>query len=203
MVGGTGLYIKAFAEGMDQIPEVPEDLHNQVVAAYNERGMAWLEDEIKTHDPLFWRSGETKNPQRMMRALEVAKTTGQSIMDFQKGEKKQRPFKLIKLAMQLPKEELHRNINNRVDKMMEEGLLSEVKSLQPYQHLNALQTVGYTELFAYLKDETSLNDAVDAIKRATRQYAKRQMTWFRKDKDFTWCVPDSKEVLYLLSNRND
>ena len=112
-----------------------------------------------------------------------------------------RAFNSIKIALELPKETLHRNINTRVDNMMQEGLLEEVKSLQPYQHLNALQTVGYKELFAHLKNEISLNEAVEAIKQNTRQYAKRQLTWFRKDEEYSWCAPVAEDVIRLLVQR--
>lgn len=202
MVGGTGLYIKAFVEGMDLIPEVPAFVHNEIVATYKEQGLPWLQQEIKVLDPMFWLTGETKNPQRIMRALEVMKATGQSILSFQKGEKKPRDFRVIKIALERPKEDLHQNINNRVDKMMQEGLLNEVASLQAYQHLNALQTVGYKELFAYLKKEMSLDEAINSIKQNTRQYAKRQLTWFRKDQAYTWCAPDVEAIMDLLAQRN-
>lgn len=201
MVGGTGLYIKAFSEGMDKIPEVPEIVHNEVIASYHENGLEWLQEEVEKLDPLFWEKGETKNPQRMMRALEVAKATGQSIYHFRRGEKKQRPFSIIKIALDLPKEILHQNINYRVDKMIEAGLPEEVKSLIPFQHLNALQTVGYKEIFQHLKGETSLPVAVEAIKQNTRQYAKRQLTWFRKDKEYTWSGPDAKGLIQLLKEK--
>lgn len=199
MVGGTGLYIKAFTEGMDAIPPVSEAVHNEVISSYQQNGMTWLQEQVQMLDPLFWRHGETQNPQRLMRALEVVKATGQSILQFQKGEKKQRDFSVVKIALELPKEELHRNINHRVDKMMGDGFLEEVKSLLPYQNLNALQTVGYKELFAYLNNQTSLIEAVEAIKQATRQYAKRQLTWFRKDNEFLWMPPDAAAVLAALN----
>ena len=201
MVGGTGLYIKAFAEGMDIIPEVPVAIHNEITFSYKEKGLEWLQEEIKKHDPQFWEKGETKNPQRMMRALEVVKATGKSVFDFRKGEKKQRDFNIIKIALELPKEELHKNINHRVDKMMEDGLLQEVESLLPYQHLNALQTVGYKELFAYFKNEISITEAVEAIKQNTRQYAKRQLTWFRKYKDYTWFAPVAPEIIGWIKEK--
>jgi tRNA dimethylallyltransferase len=198
MVGGTGLYIKAFCEGMDQVPEVPPAIHEEVKETYKEKGMEWLQEEIRTGDPLFWERGEVKNPQRMMRALEVLKATGQSIFEFRKGIKKTRDFSVVKLGMELPKEDLHRNIAHRVDKMMEMGQLEEVRSLVPYQHLNALQTVGYRELFPYLNGEVSLPEAIEAIKQNTRQYAKRQMTWFKKDKEFRWLPPNADAVLTHL-----
>lgn len=189
LVGGTGLYIKAFCEGFDAVPDVPEDLHQRVIADYNEKGLDWLQEEIKKADPLFWNNGETQNPQRLMRALEVVRAAGQSILQYQKGEKKVRDFIVRKYALQLPKDALHQNINLRVDRMMEEGLLKEVRSLVPHQHLNALQTVGYTELFAHLRGELSLGQAVEAIKQSTRKYAKRQLTWFKKDEAFEWLSP--------------
>jgi tRNA dimethylallyltransferase len=186
MTGGTGLYIKAFCEGMDEIPDVPKELRNEIVDQYNQNGLQWLQEEVQKHDPKFYEVGEIKNPQRLMRALEVVKATGRSILDFRRGEKAKRNFRITKIALELPKEEVHRNIESRVDKMMEMGLLEEVRSLIPYQHLNALQTVGYKELFDHLNGKIDLEDAVDLIKKDTRQYAKRQMTWFRKDKDYHW-----------------
>lgn len=199
MVGGTGLYLKAFTEGMDFIPAVPPDLHNEIVSAYAEKDLEWLQEQIRHLDPLFWQEGEIQNPQRTMRALEVVKATGQSIICFQKGEKKPRPFNVIKVALELPKESLRQNINTRVDNMMKEGLLEEAASLLPQRHLNALQTVGYKELFAYLHNECPLPDAVDAIKTNTRRYAKRQLTWFRKDGEYTWLPPEAETVIERLS----
>lgn len=198
MTGGTGLYINAFTDGMDLIPEIPEDVHNSVVAAYKERGLSWLQEEVKLQDPLFWEKGEVQNPQRMMRALEVVRFTGQSIYTFRRGEKKKRDFVVNKIALELPKEQLHQNIHSRVDKMLEAGLVEEVKALFPFQHVNALQTVGYREIFSYLKNEVTLESAVDAIKQNTRRYAKRQLTWFRKDKDYQWLNPDPDIVIRHL-----
>ncbi|RYZ46083.1 MAG: tRNA (adenosine(37)-N6)-dimethylallyltransferase MiaA, partial [Chitinophagaceae bacterium] len=198
MAGGTGLYIKAYCEGMDVIPEVPPEIHEAVIQSYQQNGLEWLQAEIQQLDPEFWQKGETKNPQRMMRALEVFKATGQSIFSFRSGEKKQRDFSIIKLGVELPKQTLHHNINHRVDKMIEQGLVAEVKSLLPFQRLNALQTVGYKEIFSYLNDEISLEKAVEAIKQNTRQYAKRQITWFKKDAGYYWLTPDPAVVLPFL-----
>ena len=189
MVGGTGLYVKAFCEGMDTIPDVPDHIHKEVINAYNSSGLTWLQQQVETIDPEFYTIGEIQNPQRLMRALEVFKATGKSILYFRKGKKETRDFNLVKLALELPKEMLHRNINERVDKMMESGFLDEVRSLMPYQHLNALQTVGYKELFGHLNSTMELTGAVTEIKKNTRQYAKRQLTWFKKDKDYTWFQP--------------
>lgn len=198
IVGGTGLYIKSFAEGMDAIPEVPEEIHQAVVEEYNQNGLLWLQEQIKTLDPLFYQQGEIQNPQRMMRALEVNRATGQSILSFRTGKKKERDFRTIKIVLDLPREQSHQRIHHRVDFMMEQGLLQEVESLLSAQHLNALQTVGYKELFAYFKGETTLPAAIEAIKKNTRQYAKRQLTWFKKDNAYHWLPPDANQVIQYL-----
>ncbi len=194
MVGGTGLYIKAFCEGLDEIPEVPEHIHIEIKEQYRQQGLEWLQQEVAGADPGFYEVGEIQNPQRLMRALEVARATGRSILQFRKGEKAKRDFQIIKYALELPKEELHRNIHARVDQMMERGLPEEVRSLLPYQHLNALQTVGYREFFDHYNGAVSLDAAVEEIKKNTRHYAKRQMTWFRKDKEYRWMHPADEIV---------
>jgi tRNA dimethylallyltransferase len=186
MAGGTGLYIKAFCEGMDDIPEISDEIRKSIIQQYEMNGREWLQNEVKQKDPAFYQSGEIQNPQRMMRALEVIESTGHSILYFRKGKKAIRDFNIVKVALELQKEELHRNINARTDKMIEAGLVDEVKSLLPYKNLNALQTVGYSEIFDYLDQKISLEKAVEQIKTNTRHYAKRQMTWFRKDKEIKW-----------------
>jgi len=186
MVGGTGLYIKAFCEGIDIMPEVPADVRNQIIDCYHKNGLEWLQNEVKDADPVFWQTAEQQNPQRLMRALEMVKATGKSITSFRKGKQISRPFRIIKIGLQLPKEILHHNINQRVDIMMQDGLPDEVKSLLPYRNFNALQTVGYKELFDYLDNKITLKTAVEQIKTNTRQYAKRQMTWFKRDKEIKW-----------------
>lgn len=181
MVGGTGLYIKAFCEGLDDIPESDENLRKKIGEQYADKGFQWLHDELKLNDPLFFSKGEMQNPQRMMRALEVKLSTGKSILHFHSARKIQRPFTIKKILMELPREQLYQNINTRVDRMMEEGLLKEAEGLYSLRHLNALQTVGYKELFDYFDDKITLDAAIDEIKKNTRHYAKRQITWFRKE----------------------
>lgn len=199
MTGGTGLYIKAFCEGLDLIPDVPGNIRQSIIKNYEQYGLVWLQDEIKKKDDEFFRKGEIKNPQRIMRALEVAEATGKSILEFRKGEKVQRPFDIIKIGLELPKEELHTRINARTDQMMEAGLLDEVKSLVPFKNLNALQTVGYKELFDHLENKLSLAEAIELIKKNTRQYARRQMTWFKKDSSFVWFHPvDTTKIIASL-----
>ena len=196
MVGGTGLYIKAFCEGLDDVPAIDPGIRRKIIIGYEQNGLPWLQDEVKKKDPEFYKKGEMQNPQRLMRALEVIESTGESILSFRKGEKQNRDFSTVKIGLELSKEELYRNINARVDKMMEAGLLDEVKRLLPYKNLNALQTVGYSELFEYLGGKIKLEEAVDSIKKSTRQYAKRQMTWFKKDKEIKWYPPSQiNEIL--------
>jgi tRNA dimethylallyltransferase len=200
MTGGTGLYIKAFCDGLDEIPEVPLEVRNAIIQQYERLGLEWLQTEIKTKDPAYYQSGEIQNPQRMMRALEVVEATGHSILHFRKGKKITRDFAIQKIGLELPKETLRERINRRVDQMINAGLLDEVKSLLPYKHLNALQTVGYAELFAHLENIIPLDKAIEEIKAHTRQYAKRQMTWFKKDKAIEWFHPgDISSIIATIS----
>lgn len=198
MVGGTGLYLKAFTEGMDAIPAIPQPIHDEIVAYYKQSGLQGLQEKIMQLDPQFYKEGEMQNPQRIMRALEVVKSTGQSILSFRTGLKKQRDFGVIKFALDMPREQLYDNINRRVDKMIEVGLLNEVASLRPYQRLNALQTVGYKEIFAYYNGEVQLEEAVGLVKRNTRHYAKRQLTWFRKDGEYQWIPPEAQQIIKIV-----
>lgn len=201
MVGGTGLYIKAFCEGLDEIPAIDASIRETIINNYDAKGMKWLQDEVKKKDPRFFSVGEIQNPQRMMRALEVIGSTGQSILDFRKKEKKRRGFNIIRIGLELPKEELRQNINARVDKMIELGLIEEVKRLIPFRNLNALQTVGYTEIFEFFDGKTSLVSAIEGIKKNTRHYAKRQMTWFKKDKDIQWFNPGQTDTIISMAQK--
>lgn len=180
MAGGTGLYIKAFCQGLDDIPAVNKAISNEINEAYKALGMEWLQHEIKKQDPLYFSSGEIQNPQRIMRALEVKLSTGRSIYNFQSGKKIKRDFEIKKISLEIPRDELYKRIDQRVDDMMHEGLLKEAETLFPHRHLNALQTVGYKELFEYIEGRISLDKAVEAIKKNTRHFAKRQITWFKK-----------------------
>jgi tRNA dimethylallyltransferase len=190
MVGGTGLYIKAFTDGLDEIPAVDPAIRQRLQERYEQEGMGWLQQEVRQHDPAFFAEGERLNPQRLLRALEVRLSTGRSILSFRTGASRQRLFRIRKIGLQLPKEELHRRIHERVDAMMLQGLTEEVKSLLPYRSHNALQTVGYKEIFDYLDGKYSLDEAVANIKTNTRRYAKRQLTWFRKDPAVEWTDPE-------------
>jgi len=203
LVGGTGLYIKTFAEGIDIMPTIPSEIREQIISSYQSEGLHWLQNEIAKKDPAFWAIAEQQNPQRLMRALEVVLTTGQSINQYRSNQKVERPFNIIKIALELPRAQLVENINTRIDQMMEEGLLEEVKSLLPYQHLNALQTVGYKEFFAHFNGECSIPQAINQLKINTRHYAKRQMTWFKRDTDFQWFINQGdvlEQVLEIIAD---
>ncbi len=191
MVGGTGLYIKSFCEGLDAVPAVPESIRTEIILNYEQQGMAWLQDQIMGKDPLFFEKGEMHNPQRVMRALEVMIFTGNSILSYQLRQKKQRDFNVIKIGLELPREILYERINQRVDEMIAAGLEQEVLGLLPFQSLNALKTVGYSEFFEYFKNGNSktFTETVERIKQHTRQYAKRQMTWFKRDAEIKWTRP--------------
>ncbi|MDQ2718701.1 MAG: tRNA (adenosine(37)-N6)-dimethylallyltransferase MiaA [Bacteroidota bacterium] len=180
MVGGTGLYIKAFSEGLDEIPNIKENIRKEINEQYKMQGFQWLHDEVKKQDDLFFNKGEMQNPQRILRALEVKLSTGKSILEFQSRKKIKRDFEIENILLELPRENLYHNINHRIDKMMNDGLLEEAKNLFQFRHLNALQTVGYKELFNFLEGKISLDKSIEEIKKNTRHFAKRQITWFQK-----------------------
>ena len=189
MVGGTGLYIRAFTDGLDTIPPVDQGIRSAIRLQYEEQGLAWLQEEVRKYDPAFYGGGEVLNPQRLMRALEVRMSTGQSILSFRTQQRRQRPFGIRTIGLQLPKDQLHQRINERVDVMVREGLMEEVRGLLPFRSHNALQTVGYREVFEFLDGKCSMEAAVEAIKLHTRHYAKRQLTWFHRDLSVRWADP--------------
>jgi tRNA dimethylallyltransferase len=193
MCGGTGLYVKAFREGLDEIPPVDAGVRKKILDQYHDGGIIWLQNSVQQADPLFYESGEMTNPQRMMRALEVMQSTGRSIISYRSQQKKERNFRVLEFGIRLPRKELYHRINHRVDDMMRAGLLEEVNSLLPYQHLNALQTVGYTELFQHLEGKSALDESVSLVKQNTRHYAKRQITWLNKNKHLIWLEDDFKK----------
>ncbi len=191
MVGGTGLYIKAFCQGLDNIPTIDPAIRKLIVQKYAQFGLEYLQHELSAKDPEFWDVAEQQNPQRLMRALEVLLSTGQSISAFRSSIQIERPFSIIKIGLELPREQLYQRINERVDVMIQQGLVDEVKSLHAHKYLNALQTVGYSEIFDFLKGKIDLNEAIANIKTNTRHYAKRQMTWFKKDAGIHWFNPEN------------
>lgn len=195
MVGGTGLYWKAFHEGLDKIPAVDAQTRNQVIEQYEQLGLPWLQSELSRLDPLFAAVGEMKNPQRMMRALEVVRATGSSILSFRKKETVQPYYSLCSIGLTRSRNTLVELIDQRVENMFAQGLLEEVCSLELHATLTPLQTVGYTELFSHLKGACTLEQAKEQIKINTRQYAKRQLTWFRKQDAIEWFEPEQMEEI--------
>ena len=203
MVGGTGLYIKAFCEGIDAMPATHESIRSNIIQQYETLGLSWLQQQVQSKDPGFWQVAEQQNPQRLMRALEIIEATGQSILHYRTNTATQRPFNIIKVGLELPREELYQRINQRVDAMVAQGLVQEVANLLPYRHLNALQTVGYRELFDYFDGKITLPQAIEQIKTNTRHYAKRQMTWFKKDNTIQWLHPSQAyKALELIDVKN-
>jgi tRNA dimethylallyltransferase len=198
MCGGTGLYIKAFTEGLDPIPTTDIKIKKEIADAYEENGLEWLQNKVKKKDPLFWEEGEINNPHRLLRALEVFMQTGISIIAQQKKIKKQRPFNVIKIGIDIDRQVLYDRINSRVDAMMEQGLELEAKLLLPYKQLNALHTVGYRELFNFFEGLITRGKAFELIKQNSRRYAKRQVTWFKKDEEIIWL--QRSEILSYLKN---
>jgi tRNA dimethylallyltransferase len=202
LCGGTGLYIKALCEGLDEMPPVDKLVAEKVMQSYQEHGMQWLVDAVRTEDPAFFSVAEQQNPARLLRALIFVRSHQQSIIHFRSGKVKGRPFNIIKVGLEIPREELYRRINLRVDKMVTQGLIEEVVALYPYRHLKNLQTVGYSEFWAidqFPPSGADLNRVIDLIKQHTRNYAKRQCTWFKKDAQFKWFDPsDLKGILKYI-----
>jgi len=199
MVGGSGLYIHAVCQGIDELPDPDPDTREKLKHLYFESGIKVLQDKLFEVDPVYYRQVDLNNPVRLIRALEVYFSMGIPYSLLRKNKPKSRPFKILKMGLELPRDELNHRIHQRVDKMMESGLLDEVCQLLPNQHLNALNTVGYKEIFAYLEYRVSLDGAVENIKTNTRRYAKRQMTWFRRDEDIHWLHPmDFTGMLRLI-----
>lgn len=190
MVGGTGLYIKAFCEGLDLIPAIDPAIREDIIKQYEKLGLRWLQKEVSVKDPMYWAKGEQQNPQRLMRALEVVLGTGASIISFQNKNKVTRPFNIVKVGLELPRAQLYERINQRVISMVENGLETEVRNLLPQNHLNALQTVGYSEWAPYFEGNLSKEKVIENIQQNTRHYAKRQMTWFKKDPEIIWHLSD-------------
>ena len=190
MTGGSGLFIDAVCNGIDAMPDVDPEIREKAQRLFDEGGLKALQDEVQRLDPEYYATVDQQNPRRLQRALEVCYQTGQPFSSFRSGNAVQRDFDIKKYALLWDRQALIERIDKRVDMMMEQGLLAEAKALYPKRHLNALNTVGYKELFAYFDGQCTLEEAVEQIKIHTRQYAKRQMTWLRKDKSYTWITPD-------------
>jgi len=198
MVGGSGLFIQAVTQGFDNLPAANPEIREKLNQEFAEKGIEHLQQKLKEADPDYYNKVDLNNPQRLIRALEVFQATGKSFSSYRKATVNTRPFESIKIVLDLPREELYDRINRRVDIMIEQGLVEEVRSLLPYRQLNALNTVGYSELFDYFDGKTDLPAAIDLIKQNTRRFAKRQLTWFRKDKEMKWLNAASENLLELI-----
>jgi tRNA dimethylallyltransferase len=186
MTGGSMLYADAVCNGLDDLPAVPEAIRAEVTENYKTRGLSWLQQEVQRLDPAYWEIVDQSNPARLAHCVELSLATGKPYSSLRTNTRKDRPFRILKIALSRPREQLYERINTRVSQMMDDGLLEEAKAVYPLRHLNSLQTVGYKELFGYLDGEYDLQRAVELIRQNTRHYAKRQMTWFRRDKDIHW-----------------
>ena len=207
MVGGAMLYIDAVCNGLDDSPAVPKDLREQLQRQLETNGLVWLQEQVRQADPKYFAEADTQNPQRLLHALEVSMTSGQPYSAFRSGAKKERPFRVVKIALNRPRDILYSRINARVKQMLEQGLLDEVRAVEPLRHLNALNTVGYKEMFRYLDGEWTLEQAADMIRQNSRHYAKRQLTWFRADPDIHWLEltntpQDLTTIMQIIQNEN-
>ena len=189
-VGGSGLFIDAMCHGMDQLPESDLELRTELNKLLSENGIEALQKKLSQLDPEYYKKVDGSNPHRLIRAVEVCILTGMKYSDLRKKDKKERNFDIIKIGLDDERSKVYRKINHRVDEMIKNGLQEEVESLFSYRQLNALQTVGYKELFDYLQKKITLEEAIELIKRNTRRYAKRQLTWFRRDNEITWFNPE-------------
>ncbi len=197
-VGGSGLYVQALCEGMDDLPKVDEALRERLNERLRTEGIEALAEELRGLDPEYHAAVDRRNPARVLRALEVCLQTGLPYSQLRRGIRQKRPFGVVKIGVDMPREELYRRIDLRVDRMMEAGLEAEARAVYPLRHLNALQTVGYKELFDFFDGQITRDEAVELIKRNSRRYAKRQLTWFRRDADIHWFTPDDTEGIFQL-----
>ena len=222
MVGGAMLYIDAVCKGLDEMPRVPERLRETLRRRYEAEGLEWLRKQVKDADPQYFSEADTQNSQRLLHALEVTKASGKPYSSFRLGRRKERPFRVVKIGLNRPREELYARINARVDSMLAHGLLEEVRAVEPLRHRNvrsgedergtglpnALNTVGYKEMFRYLDGEWSLEEAADMVRQNSRHYAKRQLTWFNADPEMHWVMltdteEDLKKVKQIILDNDD
>ena len=193
--GGSMMYIDAVCDGIDDIPTIDDLTRETMKRRLKDEGLEALVDELKRLDPEYYGIVDRQNPRRVVHALEICVMTGKTYTSFRKRSKKERPFRIIKIGLDRPREELYQRINARVDQMINDGLLDEVKALYPKKELNALNTVGYKELFDYLDGRWPLEEAVERIKGNTRRYARKQLTWYKKDEQIRWFHPDDKHTI--------
>lgn len=202
MSGGSMMYIDAVCKGIDDIPTVDNETRAMVLAKYEKEGLEQLAAELRLLDPEYYNEADIKNPKRVMHALEICYMTGKTYSSFRKRKVKERPFNIIKIGLQREREELYERINSRVDMMVEQGLLEEVKKFEHLKHHNSLNTVGYKEIFKYLDGEWTLPFAIEKIKQNTRIYSRKQVTWYRKDEDIAWFHPkDIQNIIKYIEDK--
>ncbi len=190
LVGGSGLYIQAVCQGMNDTPMVDPEFRRELYEELETHGLSVLLEELRTKDPDYYETVDRNNPQRIIRALEICRGSGKPYSSFRTDQPVERDFNIIKIGLNLPREELFRRIDERMDKMLENGLFEEAKLMYPFRHLNALKTVGYTEIFDFLDGKYDETEMIRLLKRNSRKYAKRQLTWFTKDQEYSWFHPD-------------
>lgn len=201
-VGGSGLYVQALCDGMDNLPEADPALRDELKGRLESEGLEALAAELRQLDPAYAEVVDIQNPARVMRALEVCRMTGRPYSEQRCGERAERPFNIVKVGTDMPRDILYDRINRRVDMMVADGLVEEARAMYPKRALNSLQTVGYREMFDYFDGVCSLDEAIELIKRNSRRYAKRQLTWFRRDESIGWFAPDAmEEILRFIDNR--
>lgn len=201
LAGGSMMYIDAVCNGIDDIPTIREDVREEMKQRYATEGLEALCEELKRLDPEHYEVVDRKNHRRVIHALEICRQTGRTYTSFRKQEKKQRPFRIVKIGINCDRERLYQRINDRVDTMMEQGFLEEAESLHNYRHLNALNTVGYKELFDYMDGRWTLQEAVERIKGNTRRYARKQLTWYKRDETMKWFCPEQeKDILKFIDS---
>jgi len=198
LCGGSGLYIKAVLEGFDDMPEIPPGMREQIVAEYESKGLAWLQQELKNIDQDYFEQVDQNNPHRLIRALELFRASGKKASVLRAKEKRTHDFEIIKIGLELDRETLYARIDKRMDDMIEKGLFEEAGHFFSKRNLNALQTVGYREIFDYLEGNYDRVEVIRLLKRNTRRYAKRQLTWFKRDEEMHWFKPDQVEEMIEL-----
>lgn len=196
LTGGSMMYIDAVCNGIDDIPTVDDATREALKARLSNEGLEPLVEELRRLDPEYYEIVDKQNPRRVVHGLEICLMTGKTYTSFRKREKKERPFRIVKIGLNRDREELYNRINQRVDQMMTDGLLDEAQRLYPMRHMNALNTVGYKEMFAYIDGTWTLEEAVERIKGNTRRYARKQLTWYKKDEQIRWFHPDEIEQIY-------
>ncbi|WP_187261970.1 tRNA (adenosine(37)-N6)-dimethylallyltransferase MiaA [Pontibacter beigongshangensis] len=202
LTGGSGLYVRAVCDGMDDMPDASPEIRQQLTDQYAQQGLAPLQEQLQQLDPAYYQQVDPANPQRVIRALEVCLASGQPYSSFRKQQRPERPFHIIRIGLNRDRQELYQRIDQRMDMMLQQGLLEEAKALYPYRHHNALQTVGYKEIFDFMEGATDWEETVRLLKRNSRRYAKRQLTWFNKTPAYTWFHPEQwQEILHFIEQQ--